>query len=275
LETRFKSEFQYISYVADHPDWQLILSLLFQNQPLTLNGHCYFPLMVDGCLIGVIQQQGHALHKLDQDKVAELVELILGSTLNSLFKGEGMQRLEENMRTSTAPAGVVKISDFKKSRNPQSYDEIAGSSEKHQRLLNIPTLMECGEIFEAFKVALEIHEDCRRLAFITYWDLPSSVREDAKELNALGPLTLFLPNPHLLNPREQQALKQHLRSSIAEGLAPETLPHWLSATMISYADLLRHRNFDQQLLKQLSMSFLRIQKSHENLLGSEAQSDLH
>ncbi len=283
LGSRFKSEFRYLPYVAGHSDWNLIQSLLFRNQPLTLNGHHYFPIYVDGDLFGAIQHEGESLHSLDQTKILELVDLILGETLSSLYKSESMQRLEDNLYSSSAPAGVVKLSDFRKSKAPQraslySVDSSMSSdfqAASRQRLLNIATLIEAADLEDAFKMALEVHEEGKRFAFINYWDLPREVREDAKALKDLGAMTIYLPNIQLLSEAEQAALKLQFKEMTDEKVPMDERPLWLSATTISYVDLMKHRNLDQQLLKYLSMSFLRIQKSIENMLGPGPQSDLH
>ena len=110
---------------------------------------------------------------------------------------------------------------------------------------------------------------------MSYWDLPQEVRTNAEALADLGPMTLFLSNPHLLDHKEQAALKQQFRIHAEHGLSAEERPLWLSATTISYSVLLKHRDLDQNLLKNLSMSFLRIQKTTENLLGPGLESDLH
>ena len=283
LGNRFKSEFRYLPFVADHADWKLIQSLLFRNQPLTLNGSNYFPIYVDGDLFGAIKHEGESLHSLDQNKILELVDMILGETLSSLYKSESMQRLEDNLYSSSAPSGVVKLADFKKAKAPErgslysakSMMSAEFQSASHQRLLNIATLIEAPEIEDAFKMALEVHEEGKRFAFINYWDLPKAVREDAQALRELGAMTIYLPNIQLLSAGEQSALKQQFKALTEEKVPMEERPLWLSATTVAYVDLMKLRDLDQQLLKYLSMSFLRIQKSIENMLGPGPQSDLH
>lgn len=268
LGERYRGEYRYIPYSPDSKDWQLIQSLLFRKQVLTINEQIYFPVYLGSDLFGVIQRHGHKLDAPSQNRILDLVDLILGESLGLLVKEEGVARMEMQLQDKKDP-DVVHISTFKKYRSqPQEiYD---GFSEKHHKILNIPTLIEAQKIEEALRTALDLHSESGRFAFINYWELSESVRQNRSSLDELGPVSVYLPYPHLLNEKEQSALKAHLQQPLNEKTA-----FWLTATTIPYADLLRDRNLSARLLKQLSISFLRIQKTTENLLGLGTSADLH
>lgn len=269
LRKRFDGDFQYLPYVADHSDWKLIQSLLFQNQPVTLNGDCYFPVYLKDELIGAIQRKGSALGHTDRHRINDMVSLVLAESLISLMQFEDLNRLESHLHSVDKTPGVLKIADFKKYKSP-SVEEDQNSPAHKKVSYCIPTLIEASIIEETFKMSLEMHEESRRVAMINYWELPSDVREDSSALRALGAITIYLPNPHLMNSCEQDALKNSIKFG-----SSEHMPLWLSGTTLPYAELLKRRSFDQALLKHLSMSFLRIQKSVENLLGNKPISELH
>lgn len=271
LQKKYQGQFDYLPFVKESSDWSLILSLSFQQQPLHLNDQDFFPIFTDGELMGALRRAGEKLSAEQLKEVMSLSHLILGETLSLLKKEAELVRHEVHMNSDNHLNGVVYISQFKKDRTLTLVPPI---SIRERKFVSIPTLIEAKTSEEAFRFALDLHQDSGRFAFINYLDLDSSVRQNLHELTPLGEMTVYLPNPQDLEIREQERLKRYLFETTPQNSAEPAIL-WLSSITLPYAILLRSRSIDQQLLKHLSISYFRLRETLKNVLGPNRLPDLH
>ncbi len=108
---------------------------------------------------------------------------------------------------------------------------------------------------ECRKLAFEMHVVSHRMAFLPFTDLHEEVRSKPENLVDMGAITIFIPDVTELTVSEQKGLLEYFK-----GARSNETPHIMSASSISYAELLKSRVVSTELLEWLGLSVIQMNK---------------
>ena len=115
-------------------------------------------------------------------------------------------------------------------------------------------LMECSEVDELYKMALEFHSLSKRYAFLAYSDLEPQSRTHIPDLLAMGSMTLFVSDICALGVDEQEALRKLMVIRSVDR------PLVMAGTSRSLSDLRQQGGMNAAFLNQVSAVYFKLSK---------------
>lgn len=185
------------------------------------------------------------LPKEKSREISETFNSLLARSCDLSAKVEYLDRFERKLcqASEDLPSNVI---SFRRKRLPQS--EVP----RRKRTMRMDCLIESLHVSEAHKMAMELHSQSSRFAFVNYPDLNESERRRLSSLLSLGPIHLFIPNLLQLSQVEQDALLQLISQP------HEDRPLIMACSPLPYADLRNVPLLNLQLVQSLSRAYIKL-----------------
>lgn len=203
-------------------------------------------------LVGVARiSRSEKIGPTDLAAIEKIIRYVFASRLEgaaTLFELEATEKslreYEKNQGAKAADRKVVQLSWYKK--NP-----VAAVKLNPPPALNFPFLIQSSSAEDIFKMALEIHSQSQRYAFLSLNDLDPTALESVKKINGLGEITVFIPDIAGVTALQQAQLELYYSSPrdkiSAQFVAGSTLP---------IGELKKSNKVSSQLLSQLMIGYL-------------------
>lgn len=207
-----------------------LIGLLQKNNPMTLKSKVFFPVNIDGEMVGFCEVDcSRKLLRTEQDRLQQLIDLLLVHSIKSSRHIQNMKDQEYALDQVTAEdnsmENVVFLPNFK-SKDAPSEEKVElpeeyrlNESIKPVLKLSLPTFIECRNPDDAFKMARELHDLSERFAYIRLQDLDLSTAK-TQGLNSFGPITIFVPEISKLTKEQQDIILNYYRKESRSSDSP-------------------------------------------------------
>lgn len=192
---------------------------------------------------------------LSQERAAsvrEALEGLLTSSRDLEASRESLDRLQTRMATiqEEVPSNVIQIRRPPEVRRPKAFSR---DNEKRW-MLRLDCLIESKYISEIHKMAMELHSQSRRYAFIEFRDLDKKTRSSVPDLLAMGAISLFVPSILDLTAAEQDILRELMK---VESLQRPLL---MVGSTLAFSELRGESGVNMDFLNQLSRAYIKLTK---------------
>lgn len=205
-------------------------------------------------LLAHFEKKMESTTPLDKNKAGSIREAI-ADLLNSAEalddRRQSLEALEQKMSIiqEDIPTNVIPIR--RRHQRPPS----AFSSVNDRRwILRLDCLIESRYISEIHKMALELHSQSRRYAFLEYRDVDKDCRNSPTELLTLGAITLFVPSILDLTFREQDVLHRIMSVDSTQR------PLLMVGSTQTYSDLRNEAGVHREFLSQLTQAYIKLSR---------------
>lgn len=184
--------------------------------------------------------------------VREALEGLLTSAKEMEQSREALDRLEQRVGTiqEEIPSNVIPLR-----RPPEAKKTSAFSRVNDKRwILRLDCLIESKYISEIHKMAMELHAQSRRYAFLEYRDLDLKARNSLQDLLAMGSISVFVPNILDLTAQEQDVLCRLMQVESVQR------PLLMVGSTMSFSDLRGEAGVHMDFLSQLSRAYIKLTK---------------
>lgn len=190
------------------------------------------------------------LSKERASSVREALEGLLASTREMEDSRDSLNRLEQRMGTiqEEVPSNVIPLR-----RAPEVRRPVSATNDKRW-ILRLDCLIESKYISEIHKMAMELHSQSRRYAFVEYRDLDKNTRASLPDLLAMGAISIFVPSILDLTLAEQNVLRQLMD---VESLQRPLL---MVGSTLPYSELRGESGVNMDFLNQLSRAYIKLTK---------------
>lgn len=179
------------------------------------------------------------------DTLAEFDAMVL--ELDQLrHRRDELARAEAKLKFSVEqmPSNVIPL------QRALSDSMTAGHSKRW--MLKLDCLIESPHVSEIHKMALELHSQSFRYAFVEFRDLDRSMRTQLTELLKMGAISLFVADLLTLSQSEQKVLRSLIELDTLQR------PLVMAGTTIPYAELRFEPNLDTDFLALLSRAYFKL-----------------
>lgn len=180
-------------------------------------------------------------------EIREMCDSILGGIGQLEEKREALERMQLQMERALngdRPSNVIAFH-----RKPAAKSRSLNSERIF--MLKLDCLIEASDTEEVRRMAMEIHAQSSRVAFVEHKDLDSNARQSITQLLNLGPITLFIPDILELSLFEQEILRHLLRQPVQQR------PLLMVGCVIPYSEL-RGRAVDEEFLTLLARAYIKL-----------------
>lgn len=184
--------------------------------------------------------------------VREALEGLLGTSRELEESREALNRLEQRVGTiqEEIPSNVV---PFRRPTPVRRETAFARVNDKRW-LLRLDCLIESKHVSEIHKMAMELHSQSRRYAFLEFRDIDRSVRSSVPGLLSMGAITIFIPSILDLTAEEQGVLQELMH---VESLQRPLL---MVGSTLPYSELRGEDGVNMEFLNQLSRAYIKLTK---------------
>lgn len=183
----------------------------------------------------------------DRLEVSDSFKTILGSMERLRERCDDLARLQNKIQAQLEelPSNVI---PFDRARGRQMPVE----APRKRWTLKVDCLIEGTDFEEIHKMALELHTQSSRYAFLDYTEIDAQKRMIPSELLEMGAITLFIPNILELTRYEQQVLR-HI-------IDQDTLnrPLLMVGSLMTYSQLRGEPSVDSEFLALLSRAYIKL-----------------
>jgi len=257
--SRFGCTVEYIHFVDTKEDHRELRAALLQSGSVERSGVLYLPVIVSFRCTGAAKVSGHLpVNGKSRQQLKDLLQFILETALDFESRIEMLDRLEARVKhmdlDHVEPSNVIPFQ-----RIPEERLSLSHAPTVPRRLnSSVPCLIESESFSDIKRLAQELHELSGRYAFVYFGDLTLARPTDLLEL---GAITLFIPDITALNRNQQNLLKVYFTQrpiALAEG------PQIIAGSIWSFTDLRDQKRVDAELLKCVSVGYLRMSRPYED-----------
>ncbi|MCB0357380.1 MAG: hypothetical protein KDD40_10250 [Bdellovibrionales bacterium] len=213
-----------------------------------------FPVSVKGELVGAVEvDEANQLGARSLMALKDVVTMVLESlhlTANSI---ELINLLEQQLVEKKAPSdsNVISLNQYKQIQGMTS--ALLPKVFKRRTTFNVPCLIEAKNRYDIHKMALEVHDFSRRMAFVFFNMLEENVRQSYKDWETLGNISLFIPDISLLKDEEIFNLINFLK-----GARTQDSPQIIAGSSLQIKDILDKELLPRELIQLLNVAYLRM-----------------
>ncbi|NJL25905.1 MAG: hypothetical protein HC902_12555 [Calothrix sp. SM1_5_4] len=147
------------------------------------------------------------------------------------------------------PSNVISLHRKRTSGVAPTY---SGGAPVRRWILKLDCLIEAPHISEIHKMALELHYQGSRYAFVEYRDVDAERRCNLEDLLNMGTISLFVPDLNELSEREQATLGELVARDSA------SRPLLLAGSTRSYSELRAEGKVNPELLASLTRAYIKL-----------------
>lgn len=184
-----------------------------------------------------------------QAEIAQMCEAILGGMEELELKRDALEKLQQHMERALngeMPSNVINLN--RRQINRPSRNQDSGRIV----MLKSDCLIEAKDQDEIRKMAMEIHSQSSRVAFVDFYDLDVRIRQSLSQLISLGPITLYVADILKLSLYEQEILR-HLMNH-----PPLQRPLLMVGSVIPYSELRVQPEIDEEFLTLLARAYIKL-----------------
>ncbi len=196
-----KLEFKFWGDHDSKDEW--IFAKLKTSRFLVFPTDSYFPICLENNIIGVAHIHG-SLSGRQAQKMMEMIELIVDSTLKAAMDLSSLETLEEKMQLLDPEKNILRMDQFQ--QKPLSLLHARPTPEKRR-----PTQRFCRFIYEKDvhlrrKKAFDTHEPTGNYAFLNINDLSEKAFSSHSAFTEIGPITIYVSEVSDLDANMQKFL---------------------------------------------------------------------
>ena len=184
--------------------------------------------------------------------IDEAIDSLMASVSELYTQNNTLGSLEASLadvRPNSLPENVIPI------RRPTLSAVNRAMEENEKRwVLRFDCLIESRHISEIHKMAMELHSQSRRYAFLEYRDLDKATRQSLPALLKLGAMTLFVPSILDLTSGEQETLLSLVQQNSLQR------PLLMVGTTQPFAELRGESGVNLDLLATLSRAYIKLSR---------------
>ncbi len=239
-----------------------------ENAHVVEGNWVFFPIFIERQLKGVARiSKPHNLDESVLENLQKIIQAVFEGRLESIAALHNLDFLEENLKSALSAqeynakenAKILEISKFRKNDFP--FPEKSANPP-----FNFPFFIEALDPEDIFKMAVEIHTRSERYAFVSIQDVNPDVFVKIESIQALGEMTVFIPDVAALTPQQQQQVACYY-----DGVRDKTGPQFIAGTTENFAKLKADPNMNTEFLSYLMIGYLRLRKpfrdyKRENIL---------
>lgn len=180
-----------------------------------------FPVNLDGAFAGLMIVRGFndaSPHRLIH--LAELLTNVLEYGIQQEGRTDRLRMVEERLVLmdlgSSSSSNVIPLASARAGRMLQVTDTEIELKAPLSPLTMMPLLIEVNESFPLQRIAIEVHEQSQRWAFLNVQDLPANVFESRESVKELGAMTIFIRDLTTLTTEQQLKLGEYLATQPGE-----------------------------------------------------------
>lgn len=188
-----------------------------------------------------------ALGDQERAEIHEMFQTILGSLQQLKSKNEDLARMEQRLNENfeELPSNVI---PFRRS----SLNQNLLSTPRKRWMLRLDCLIEAVSVAEVLKMAVELHAQSSRYAFIEYCELDARTRLTPSDLLGMGAITLFIPDLLDLSQYEQQVLRHIVEQDTLNR------PLLMVGSTLPFSQLRLDPRVDAEFLSLLSRAYIKL-----------------
>lgn len=202
--------------------------------------------------------------------LAELMTMMIEYSLSKEDRNERLRLIEERIQLMDESSNVIPLRPSQFSRVLQLTEPEIRPIRSKSPLTSMPLLIETKPGFPLHRIALEVHNQSGRWAFVSAEDLPPDIFDSRKNLEQLGSVTLFIRDLSILTTNQQLKLAEYL------AIKPSAdMPHVIAGVNSPIQELENKRAVLQALLGLFCKSTLQwTEKSTEEITSDLVNASL-
>ncbi len=186
-----------------------------------------------------------------QAEISEMCESILGGLEDMDVKREALERMQIQMEKNLngeLPSNVIELH-----RKPLSrISHLPSSSSGKTYMLKLDCLIEASQTSEVHKMAMELHSQSSRMAFVDYSKLDLKQRQSISHLMGLGAISLYVPDIMTLTLYEQEIFRHLMQQNTLNR------PLLMVGSVKTYSDLRGEARVDKEFLTLLARAYIKL-----------------
>ena len=219
--------------------------------PVTAGDWVFFPVFVGDDLAGAARISSREnMTEEDINYLHQVIRMVLENSLNNIERLDILSQYEDHIATAnerenqTEDTNLVYLSNYQKNNFPLP-NNVGKES------LAFPFMIECKNEEDLYKMALEVHSQSRRFAFLNIEDLSSEAFKNVETLRKLGPITVFVSDLTQLTLEQQNCIVDHYTH-----MTDLDVPHFVCGTQMPLAQLISEHKVLPGLVKVLAVGHL-------------------
>jgi len=192
----------------------------------------------------------------ERQELSEILDSVLAPFIYGMTRSEDLELLHDRLLVQSRLENVIPIRSKARENKLESIAPSFQSPKKYS--FQIPILIEAQSYSDISKMALEIHENSERFAFVHFDELGDTTRENAEQIASLRGMTIFISEICELDHKELKALQAYLDMAFSSRLEA---PQIICGTIYSYSDLRQKTLIDGRLLRRVATAFLKMDRS--------------
>lgn len=223
-------------------------------------------------LIGVARiSRSEQFRPSDLTGLEKIIQLVFESRLSGAELLHNLEMTADNLQVlKSGPSNdkkIIQLSRYKKNLFPLS-------AKADTAILNFPFLIQAVSVNDIFKMAIEIHTQSQRYAFLSLHDLDPTALETADSIKNLGDVTIFVPDITALTLEQQTQVERYYSSQEAptsDPLRAKLKAQFIVGTTRPVDELKVNHKVSHLLLSQLMVGYLSLSQpfssyKRENML---------
>lgn len=229
---------------------KLRLELLTEAPPAdTLVNGMQFDMQIGGWGLWGLRSSA-PLNEKTQSEISAAFHGLLGGMDELEKRSYELSILEARYRAALEdlPSNVIPL----RRPTPPASPRVFFSARDRRWILKQDCLIESLSNEDIQKMALELHSNSQRVAFVHYQDLERNIRLNLSELINVGEVSLFVPSILDLSKEEQEILRAMIE------LDPDERPLIMAGANLTYSELRTEPAIDLKFLLLLSRAYIKL-----------------
>lgn len=182
--------------------------------------------------------------------VREALEGLLSSAKDMESNRDSLDRLQARIGTiqEELPSNVIPMRAPSRIQRPSAFSKI----DDKRWILRLDCLIESKYVSEIHKMAMELHSQSRRYAFIEFRDIDKKSRHSLPDLLAMGAISIFVPCILDLHLEEQKLLRELMEIESLQR------PLLMVGSTLPFSELRGESGVNMDFLNQLSRAYIKL-----------------
>jgi len=255
VRRRYNCELEYSDLAQLSPQESSLILTHNSKKPIRINGELSFLVSVRDQIVGVAKVVSkNNLCDSSISALQEVVSMVLESTLLAASSMEVIELLEGQL-TPKSPSNVVNLARVRQS-HLKTNDYVNTKSFDGNTSYNIPFMIEGSNFEDILRMAIEIHEQSRRYAFVHFDQLNHDVRTSFEGLESVGHVTLFVPDICALKDSEIFTMVSFMKSE-----RTKESPQFIVGSVRTLKSVLERQIVPREFVELMSVGYLRMNKT--------------
>jgi hypothetical protein len=182
--------------------------------------------------------------------VREALEELLASTKEMVSNRDALDHLQARIGTiqGDLPSNVIPMRIPSRTKTPNSFSRVTDK----RWILRLDCLIESKHVSEIHKMAMELHSQSCRYAFVEFRDIDKKSRHSLTDLLGMGAISIFVPCILDLHLDEQKVLRELMEIESLQR------PLLMVGSTLPYSELRCDSAVNMDFLNQLSRAYIKL-----------------